>query len=105
MYSCSFSFDACFVMGTVEERTRTGLVLNYTIEERLYQDQPVPRVHFNQDSERSPKVARRIIIRPQDIGKHRCERETAYLRVSGGIWACSLIERRILLYCYVYILD
>ncbi|KAF2351324.1 Integrin alpha-2 [Trinorchestia longiramus] len=74
-----FSFEACFKMDN-DAGTRTGLLLSYNIEERVYRDQPLPRVYFYKDAQQQPsKVDRKISLRPEDMGRHQCTREVAYL--------------------------
>ncbi|KAF2364298.1 Integrin alpha-2 [Trinorchestia longiramus] len=48
-----FSFEACFKMDN-DAGTRTGLLLSYNIEERVYRDQPLPRVYFYKDAQQQP---------------------------------------------------
>lgn len=76
-----------------EADTRTGLLLKYSIEERVYKDQPLARVHFYKDAVLQPsQVQRSINLRPEDMGKHQCTREVAYLRVSFYIPLPQVID-------------
>ncbi|XP_045602877.2 uncharacterized protein [Procambarus clarkii] len=74
-----FSFDACFKMDN-NAGTRTGLRLKYTIEERVYKDQPIARVRFSDGLHDRPSVVQRDInLRPEDMGIFQCSREIVYL--------------------------
>ncbi|XP_042235673.1 integrin alpha-PS1-like isoform X1 [Homarus americanus] len=74
-----FSFGACFKM-TNNANTRTGLRLKYTIEERVYKNQPIARVRFGNSFERRPNMVQRDIdLRPEDMGRFQCSREIVYL--------------------------
>ncbi|XP_018008806.1 integrin alpha-PS1 [Hyalella azteca] len=75
-----FSFEACFKMDN-DAGTRTGLLLSYSIEELVYRDQPLPRVYFEKEgTTQTSVVKKKIQLRPEDMGRHQCTREVAYLK-------------------------
>ncbi|KAK8740447.1 hypothetical protein OTU49_002915 [Cherax quadricarinatus] len=74
-----FSFSACFKMDN-NAGTRTGLRIKYTIEERVYKDQPIARIRFDNGLSDQPSVVERDInLRPEDMGRFQCSREIVYL--------------------------